>query len=314
MPGVSQHLYEAPPIPNFFYRNIIINGNFDIWQRGTSFISPPGATYSADRWRISQNVDNNSTVAQTTTVPNTNSQFSISIGTNALGGAGSFTALIQKIENYQLLLGKQLKLTLQAIVDPALTGTVQVFDGTNTTLLGNLTADNNWHFYNYQFKLSSSATALWVEFFVNRGGVAANHFANFSQVQLTQGVARWEYMPPLPYDEFVRCQRYFQRFNPNSVNQSPIGMGFTTFTNAAEIYLKMIVPLRATPVLTVVSTLTINDSTTGQAVTAISVNAASNLQTIQFDVTVGGGGLVANRPCVLLARTASSDLFMDAEM
>lgn len=35
-------------------RQAIINGNFDVWQRGTSFVNPASGTYTADRWRVSQ--------------------------------------------------------------------------------------------------------------------------------------------------------------------------------------------------------------------------------------------------------------------
>ena len=34
------------------YRNRLINGSFDLWQRGTSFTSYSGNPYTADRWKV----------------------------------------------------------------------------------------------------------------------------------------------------------------------------------------------------------------------------------------------------------------------
>ena len=31
-------------------RNMVVNGDFKIWQRGTSFSSPANASFTADRW------------------------------------------------------------------------------------------------------------------------------------------------------------------------------------------------------------------------------------------------------------------------
>jgi len=39
-------------------KNLIINGGFDVWQRGTSFTGLYADNFIADRWRLNQNVSN----------------------------------------------------------------------------------------------------------------------------------------------------------------------------------------------------------------------------------------------------------------
>lgn len=50
-------------------RNPIINGNMEIWQRGTSFVSPGLSVYTADRWQINKFGGGAVTVNRSTNVP-----------------------------------------------------------------------------------------------------------------------------------------------------------------------------------------------------------------------------------------------------
>jgi hypothetical protein len=67
-------------------RNVIHNGNFNVWQRGTTFTSPGLNVFMADRWRGTSYTDGTITVTQDTGVPTVGSQYSTKIactGTDA---------------------------------------------------------------------------------------------------------------------------------------------------------------------------------------------------------------------------------------
>lgn len=96
--------------------NLIINGNMDIWQRGTSFVSIPINTYNADRWIWgsvgSQVVDIN----RSTLTPDESSQYSLFINvttpSGAIGAADN-SAITQRLEGnvYRSIVGKNATLS-----------------------------------------------------------------------------------------------------------------------------------------------------------------------------------------------------------
>lgn len=101
---------EASGIQNIFQlgKNKIINGNFNFWQRGTSFSSVASGTYTADRFVVIYSTEAVTTVSQNTDVPTveesgTNSTYSLKIAvTTADTSIGSIQqySLRQIVEGY----------------------------------------------------------------------------------------------------------------------------------------------------------------------------------------------------------------------
>lgn len=114
------------------YRNKLINGRFDVWQRGTTFPGPPFGPvglfgfYTADRWNWSGDDDggsfNNLTskveqiafaVGQTD-VPN-DPVYHLRFTSDIAGGGGSeFSTLVQRIENVSTFSGQRVTLSFWA--------------------------------------------------------------------------------------------------------------------------------------------------------------------------------------------------------
>jgi hypothetical protein len=100
------------------FRNRIINGNFDIWQRGTSFT---GNEYGADRW-LHGRVGTTHTVTRQaftlgqTEVPGEPTYFCRTV-VSSVAGAGNYALLQQKIEDVRTFAGQQITISFWAKVD-----------------------------------------------------------------------------------------------------------------------------------------------------------------------------------------------------
>lgn len=101
-------------------KNFLINGNFDIWQRNTSFTDPDGE-YTADRWRAdSFNSTGAATISRQaftlgqTAVPNEPEFFYRHDQTTAIGVAVSL--IEQRIEGVRTLAGQKVQYSFYAKV------------------------------------------------------------------------------------------------------------------------------------------------------------------------------------------------------
>ena len=120
--GASQQATFAAPVSQpgaFMFRNKIINGNFDIWQRGASQTN--SGYGSADRWE-NISVGSTKTASQQafalgqTDVPNNPKYFMRHVVTS-VAGAGNVVFARHKVENVETLSGKTVTLSFWAKAD-----------------------------------------------------------------------------------------------------------------------------------------------------------------------------------------------------
>ena len=110
-------------------KNLIINGNFDIWQRGVSFPNVATGTYTADRWARSGSNDGTVSIARAShdaMLGNRYTKYALGITVASADTsiiAGQYESLIYNIEGYdvQQLMGQTI--TLSFWVYSPLTGT-----------------------------------------------------------------------------------------------------------------------------------------------------------------------------------------------
>jgi hypothetical protein len=120
--GASQQATFAAPLSQpgaFMFRNKIINGNFDVWQRGTSQTS--GGYVSADRWFCGHGGSTKTASRQAfalgqTDVPNNPKYFMRHVVTS-VAGAGNLVNMHHRIEGVETLAGKTATLSFWAKAD-----------------------------------------------------------------------------------------------------------------------------------------------------------------------------------------------------
>jgi hypothetical protein len=249
-------------------RNRVINGDFEIWQRGTSVTYLNGSTafYLADRWSGAPEYQNarHQRVSVTSPIAGMTARYALraSSSTSAEAASGTRISLGQKIENLNCydLAGKQVTLSFyvkfSSATSSASSGTYGnwqyylAYDGTTTDASFNTTSPptstssvylndgslpTTWTKYTLTTTVPSGTNNISVRFqFDNLKNTSSadTTYYDITNIQLESGTVATPFERRSYGQELALCQRYYERRTFNS--SDTVGAGGANTGNTAQ--------------------------------------------------------------------------------
>ena len=233
--GISAALGSSALLPaGLGFRNLIINGDFKVWQRGTSFTWSSGQPYTADRWCITPTGTAAFSASRQTTGYD-GFQYCLRLQRTASNANTSSLYVSQAVETVNSIpvQGKQVVLSFYARAGANYSPTsslmgVKLVTGTGTdgnflvaTLTGQatpidttVTLTTSWQRFTLYGTIASTANQVQPAFYFTPTGTAgAADYFEITGVQLEQNYQ------PTPFEqrpygvELQLCQRYFERID-----------------------------------------------------------------------------------------------------
>ena len=336
--GISSSLGSSALLPaGLGFRNVLINGDFKVWQRSTSAAISAGSYVAADRWYTYRSVAGSTFSRQTASLvgfqysgriardSGNTSTVNISCGQSIESNNSIPLAGQTVVFSFWAKAGANYSATSSILRVRLLSSTTTdqniVLNGGVTVIDQNVTLTTSWQRFSYSAVVGSTAVTLGTIFSYDPTGTAgaADHF-EITGVQLEQNYQ------PTPFEqrpigvELALCQRYFYRFVGSSSNYNSIAACgvCTSATNLARGVIVLPVPMRRsifTADLTfAASSLMAYDGLTLQFITAITVYGGSQNQYITSDVTCNSGLTVGNPGAMLTYSGVTTGLSISTEL
>jgi len=238
-PDSSLQTAAASP---YVLKNRLLNGSFNIAQRGTSFTSGANNddTYNLDRWYVLSDGNDAVDITQTTTVP-TGAKYSIGLDVETANKKFGIAQIIENVNCYDAI-GGNVTLSFQAKVSAttkldnvkcaviAWSGTADTVtsdiisaweaEGTNPTLIANATYENtpanlnvttSWATYSVTANVDTASTANIIVFiWSDVTDTTAGDFLHITNAQLEIGTSATPFERRLYGQELDLCQRYYE--------------------------------------------------------------------------------------------------------
>jgi hypothetical protein len=260
----SQWVESRAPITADGYTspNYIINGGFDIWQRGTSFPARTAtASYQADRW-LDQRNGSGATV-NITQDPLPAGQFSsaycLKFSQTVAGSGGTYSQLNQLVEDVRQLAGKTVTTSFWVKAEAATTISVEYAQGfgsggSASVYLGTASqpVTTSWTRVSFTSTLASVAGKTIGAGDSTRVGlslpnnVVQNLYFWGVQTELASIATPFRRNANSIQGELAACQRYYVRLSGGSA-YSRYGVGSCVNTTSADFVIPLPVQMRLNP-------------------------------------------------------------------
>jgi hypothetical protein len=309
-------------------RNKIINGDFGIWQRGTSGFAL-GSTYNADRWLFYTGTATNKAVTQQTFTPGT-APVSGYEGTyfwrlaESVATVADTNNLAQRIEDVRTFAGQTVIMSYWAKSSTASsTSTLRLsqnFGSGGSTAVNTTSATVNlttsWARYSQTITLPSvTGKTIGTSSYLSAQFIFSTNLIQTIDLWGVQVEAASTGSTASPFQtasgsiggELASCQRYYWK-NKATGTASQFYIGAGTAATTAQFVIPLPIKMRANATPLDYSTLALSDGIAAAiAVTSLVIGTNSD-QTPGVIATVASG-LTANRPYWLVAN-ASADAYV----
>ena len=293
-------------------KNKIINGDFGVWQRGTSFSTSGAWSFNADRFQGYMS-SGTATLSQQTFTPGTapvagyEGTYFLRATAPASGGTFHFR---QSIEDVRTFAGQTVTLSFWAKAS-ATTSLNTYFNqsfGSGGSATVNTTAQTNtittsWARYTYTVTLGSiSGKTIGTGSFIEPYFVTVNNFTSSAtidlwgiQVEAGSVATAFQTATGTIQGELAACQRYYYRLTATGDAYMDLtSLGSASATTQVRVQVKLPVTMRVIPTSIDFSNLGVNDGVTLTALTGLTFSQAS--PDYASLATSGATGLTQYRP------------------
>ena len=294
-------------------KNKIINGDFGIWQRGTTFTNPATAAYTADRWQVSHDgTGATRTVSQQTFTPGTapvagyEGQYFYRYAVSVAGTGNTFQDFRYTQEDVRTFAGQTVTISFWGKAD-ASRGVSLLYrtdygsggSSANQYTVGSVTLTTSWVRYTVTYAvpsvsgltIGSGSFSGWVF----RPPALTAETIDVWGVQIEAGSVATAFQTATGtiQGELAACQRYYWRTTPGAVSKL-LGNAQATSTTSATAIGQFPVTMRTAPTALEQNGTANNyavlfgvTTTVCSAVPTVNTQTTDSLYAVTFTVTAG---------------------------